>query len=222
MPGFFDRPDPQQAVPGDLGGIRQSIIDLLMGGRTGPSKSLGGATYQPGRSGGGLEALLGFMNEQTPGGDILGPLGEVFNTRLNDNISQMNASTPGRFSSANLYQQGQLRQRSMQDYNLLASQVLNQGRDRQLQAIMGLLNPVLGPTFGGPFTQGSSGFEHLLGGIGAVAQIPGLGGMLGGGGGPSASRTASGPAEYRGSFSDGAGGSIGYYSDPNLPYGLGR
>ena len=32
-----------------------------------------------------------------------------------------------------------------------------------MQAIMGLLGPAMGPTFGGPFTQGSSGFDNFLG-----------------------------------------------------------
>lgn len=159
MSGFFNRRPPTQATPRDLGGLRQQSI---------------------GASGDALTQLLGLIN-QKPGEGVLGPLSNVFNTRLNDQISQLNASSPGRFSTANLFQQGQLRQRSMDDFNLLGSQILERGQDRQLQAIMGLLGPTLGPTFGGPFTQNPSGFEHLLGGISSIAEL--IGAIRGGGGG---------------------------------------
>lgn len=112
---------------------------------------------------------------------MLGPLGAASNQRLNDQIGALNASSPGRFSSANIYAQGQLRERSQNDFNLLASQVLEHGRDRQLQAIMALLGPAMGPTFGGPFTQGSSGFENFLGLLDTGSNfLPGSG--FGGGG----------------------------------------
>lgn len=181
MPGFFDRPDPQQAVPRDLAPFRQALLNAILGGTTGNNpygKQRGVPDRQGG--GGGLEALLGLATGPNPGGDVLGPLGDVFDTRLNDSISELNASSPGRFSSANIYQQGQLRQRALSDYNLLASQVLEQGRNRQLQALGMLLGPAMGPTFGGPFTQGASGFDSLLGLIGTVGQIPGIGGIFGG------------------------------------------
>ena len=216
--GFlFNHPDPKQAVPQDLGGLRSAILQAILGiggggaaspqGRSpGSAIGLGGFPGLPGMGvaglggqpqnqrpggpaqylgssgkfggsgqGGVLGALLGLTNSQTPGGDVLGPLSAVFNQNLNDQISGLNASSPGRFSTANLYEQSQLRQRSMNDYNLLASQVLEQGRQRQLQAIMALLGPVLGPTFGGPFTQEASPWENVLGGAQTVA------GFLGGG-----------------------------------------
>lgn len=189
MSDFFDRPDPQQAVPRDLDPLRQAILQAILGSggqRKTPTATGWQTQGQTDGGNGGLDALLGFINQDTPGGDVLGPLRESFDSRLNDQIGEMNASTPGRFSSANIYQQGQLRQRSLQDYNTLAAQVLDQGRSRQLQAIMGLLGPAMGPTFGGPFTQGASGFDNLLGLIGTVGQF------TGGGSGGSSSPIGSG------------------------------
>lgn len=115
--------------------------------------------------------LLGLTSGDTPGGDVLGPLAASSNTRLNEQIGELNASSPGRFSSANLYEQGRLRARSQEDFNLLSAQVLESGRNRQLQAIQGLLSSVLGPAFGGPFTQQPSGWENLLGGVEAVGSF---------------------------------------------------
>ena len=207
--GFlFNRPAPKQAVPGDLGGGRQQIINAIFGGgASGPTagglnRSFLGAGQLPGGQGPGqylaanqgggnvLQQLLGLTGAQggTPGGDVLGPLYDLNQQHLNDQITQMNSSSPNRFSSTNLYEQGQLRQRSNTDFNALASQVLEHGRDRQLQAIMGLLGPVLGPTFGGPFTQDASLWENLLGGVQAAGSLMGGGagaaaGAAGGGGG---------------------------------------
>jgi len=147
MPTFFDRPNPQQAVPGDLTGLRDTILrSLTQGG-----------------DGGVLGRLLNFTSETNPGNSSLPALRASSDQRLNDQISQLNASAPGRFSTANLYEQGRLRERSQEDFNLLSSQVLERGRDRQLQSILALLGPVFGPTFGGPFTQDPSGFENFLG-----------------------------------------------------------
>jgi len=122
--------------------------------------------------------LLGLIGN--PGAN-LGPLSAQYRDNLDYGLSQINASSPGRFSTANAYTQGQFTQRSLNDYNVLAQQTLEQGRNRQLQAIMALLGPVMGPMFGGPFTQGASPWEDLLGGAQAIAGmgIPGLGGGSG-------------------------------------------
>jgi hypothetical protein len=166
MPHFFNRPAPQQAVPGDLSGLRSTILQVLQGG--------GAAQHQNGV----LGQLLGLTGAQggTPGGDVLGPLSASFHQNLTDALSQIN-NQGGRFSTGNAYLSGQAAQRSLNDFNLLGSQVLEHGRDRQLSAIMGLLGPTLQPTFGGPFTQQSSGFENLLGLANAASNfIPGNGG----------------------------------------------
>lgn len=185
MSDFFHRPAPKQSVPGDLSGLRGSILNVLSG--------VGG------KQGGALGGLQGLADANTPGGDVLGPLKAVSDQNLQDNIAGLNASSPGRFSSANLYAQGQLRQRSMNDFNLLGSQVLEHGRDRQLQAIMAILGPALGPTFGGPFTQGQSGFGNLLGGIDSIANLLGaLKGGSGSGGGHSTQNGGFGGAGYGG------------------------
>lgn len=119
---------------------------------------------------------------------MLNPLRQVSDDRLKTNISKIN-SQGGRWSSANLYQQGGAVQQSQNDFNLLASQILERGQDRRMQGIMGLLGQTLGPTFGGPFTQGSSGFENALGllsilfpGGGGGQSAPQNGGGGGGGG----------------------------------------
>ncbi len=208
--GLFNRPAPQQAVPRDLIGGRQQILDVLFG----PSQqsygqfanqqrinqiSRGKQQANPGayqsyqrylasQQGGGtagqsmgiLGELLGLTSGDTPGGDVLGPLQNVFRQNLDYGISAINAGAPGRFSTGNTYAQGQFTQNALNDFNLVAANVLEQGRNRQLQAIMGLLNPVLGPTFGGPFTQDSSIWENLLGGAGAVAGFLPVGGGRGG------------------------------------------
>lgn len=153
-----------------------------------------GRALRPGRpaSGGGglLEILAGIGGnpgqQEADVQNILNPLRASYQTNLNDQIGQLNASSPGRFSSANLYQQGQLRERSLTDFNVLEGQVRDRAQsrsqDRQMQAILALLAPVLGPTFGGPFTQGSSGFDNFLGLLGAGSSFlpfPGMGGSRG-------------------------------------------
>ena len=159
----------------------------------------------------------------TPGGDVLDPLSAIFGRNLTDQIQQLGASAPGRFGSAILEQQGRLRERSTGDFNLLASQIMEQGRARQLQAaqtlailsgqagqapfnraatatglgqaetamglqnqqfnqqqqlaaIMALLGPAMGPTFGGPFVQNPSGFENFLGLLSTLAAFVPTGG----------------------------------------------
>lgn len=296
MGNFFRRPAPQQAVPDDLGDLRQQLIGLLGQGqqqaspRAGPYGQMlgsrkttnltGGAAAGGGGSGSlldvirqfglgqqpqpgvsdlqrqssmgigqflnqgapeqraldiALPALMQQLNATNPGGDVLDPLSAIFGRNLTDQIQQLNASSPGRWSSANIEQQGRLRERSTGDFNLLAQQIMEQGRQRQLQAastlgvlsgqagqnpfqrllgagqlgtqqtqlaqqqsqfsqqqqlqaIMAILGPILGPTFGGPFTQGASGFENLLaagqtasgfipfagGGGGGQTQLPGF------------------------------------------------
>lgn len=219
MSDFFSRPAPQQAVPGDLTGGRQQILDALFGpnGGNSPSAAPTWSPYGANRTRGGawtgsisggangtsgansaLGQLLGLTgaNGGTPGGDVLGPLRAASDQRLNDQISQLN-SQGGRFSTGNLFGNMDLRARSQNDFNLLGAQVLEHGRDRQLQSILALLGPVLGPTFGGPFTQGSSGFDNLLGLINSASGfIPGTGARGGTGGGSLGGPTSFGSGGY--------------------------
>lgn len=195
--GFlFNRPAPQQAVPSDLAGGRNDIIRAIFGatpnaGQTRLGRRYGVGQYGQAQQGGGpagqtqnvLESLLGLTSN--PGAN-LEPLGAQFRQNMDYALSQINGSTPGRFSTANSYIQGQASQRALNDYNVLAANLLEQGRNRQLSAIMGLLGPVLGPMFGGPFTQNASPWENILGGAQTIAQfIPGIGGIPGLGGGGS-------------------------------------
>jgi hypothetical protein len=143
--------------------------------------SNGGAAGQTQQ--GVLGALMGLINPGTPGGDVLGPLSAQFRQNLDYGLSAMNASAPGRFSTANNFTQGQFTQRSLNDYNVLAQQSLEQGRNRQLQAIMELLGPVMSPTFGGPFTQDASGFENFLGFLNTASGFIPFGGDRDSGGG---------------------------------------
>lgn len=162
-----------------------------------------------------MPALLAQLSG-TPGSDVLNPLQAISSRNLEDSLAQMRSSVPNRMSSAALWQEGNTRQRSAQDFNLLASQIMEQGRARQIQAanmlgvlsgqagmnpfqraasatglglqgqgqqiqaLMSLLQPMLGAAYGGPMIQGTSGFENLL----ALAQtassfIPGGGGRSG-------------------------------------------
>lgn len=220
MGDFFSRPAPQQAVPGDLAGLRNLLLQAITGNASagdphgeertrlnaelqrlaaGPQNrdvirrigsvrerlnDIGEAPPNLGGAGGQMGGVLGQLLGMTqPGGGqgVLEPLRASSDRRLNDQITQLNASAPGRFSSANLFTQGQLRERSQEDFNLLSAQVLERGEDRRLQAILSVLGPALGPTFGGPFVQNPSGFDNLLG-AGQVAGgffMPGMGGGSG-------------------------------------------
>ena len=203
MPGFFEQPSPQQAVPGDLEPFRQAIIAALLG--TGaPGQALPGfgtafggihapglsrPTRGPGQPPAEIGGLLGeLLGLGTNPNEALGPLRASADQRLQDQIAENNANSPGRFSSAQMYTNSELQRRSNNDFNLLSSQVLEQGRNRQLQAIMALLGPAIGPTFGGPFIQESGGMGALGGLLDIASQfIPGGGiarGLLqlGGGG----------------------------------------
>lgn len=116
-----------------------------------------------------LQTLLGLTNQPVD----LAPLQAQFRDNLDYAMSAINASSPGRFSTANAYTQGQASQRAINDYNVLAANLMEQGRNRQLNAIMGLLGPVLGPMFGGPFTQDASPWENILGGAQSIAGLAG-------------------------------------------------
>lgn len=155
----------QQAVPGDVRGFRgqgisqaQNLLPLLGALAQGQNvsglqrmgtNSLSQFLSQPAPEMRALEISLPALQAQlsgSPGQQVLGPLQQVFNRNLTDQLQATSASAPGRFSSGLLEQQGRLRERSMQDFNLLASQVLEQGLARQLQAAstLGLLSSQAG------------------------------------------------------------------------------
>ena len=114
-----------------------------------------------------------------------------------------------------MFQEGATRQRSANDFNLLAQQAMEQARGRQLQAsqtlgvlsgqagmggynramgaaqlggqqqnqqmqaLMSLLGPMMGATYGGPMTQGPSGWSELMSliqTIGPLIAAPATGG----------------------------------------------
>jgi hypothetical protein len=102
-------------------------------------------------------ALQGILGSSSAG--VLDPLRASMNQNLGDQLSQMNASTPGRFSTANLYQQGQLRQRSMNDFNTLGTNILQQGVQNQLGAAN-----TLGALYGQQ-SQNQLGAANTLGGL---------------------------------------------------------
>ena len=216
MGGFFRQPEPQQAVPRDLRGLRGSStaqagnwlsqLGQIGGGQATDLQRLSGGNYlqqylQANPEQQALEqsmpALLAMLTG-TPGSDALNPLQAISGRNLEDSLAQMRAGVPNRMSSAALWQEGATRQRSAQDFNLLASQIMEQGRNRQIsaaqqlgvlsgqagqapfnraattaglgmqqqgqqmQALMALLGPLLGAAYGGPMTQGQSGFQNLL------------------------------------------------------------
>lgn len=216
MGGFFRQPAPQQAIPQDLQGFRRgatgqgqnwlSQLGQIGGGQATDLQRLSGGNYlqqylQANPEQQALEqsmpALLAMLSG-TPGGDVLQPLQDIAGRNLTDSLNQMRSGVPNRMSSAALWQEGATRQRSAQDFNLLASQIMEQGRGRQIQAaqqlgvlsgqagaggfgraataaqlgmqsqgqqmqaLLALLGPLLGAAYGGPMTQGPSGFQNLL------------------------------------------------------------
>jgi len=88
-----------------------------------------------------MPALLAQLSG-VPGSDVLDPLRAISGRNLEDSLTQMRAGVPNRMSSAALWQEGATRQRSAQDFNLLASQIMEQGRARQIQAaqMLGVLS----------------------------------------------------------------------------------
>jgi hypothetical protein len=143
-----------------------------------------------------LPSILQML--QSNGMDTVNALRPVSDRNLNDSLNQMRSSVPNRMSSAALWQEGATRQRSAQDFNLLAQQAMEQARSRQLQAgqtlgilsgqagmggynralgagqfglqqqnqqmqaLLALLQPMMGAAYGGPMTQDPSGFQNLL------------------------------------------------------------
>lgn len=127
---------------------------------------------------GGLIGQLAGMGQSNPGQQVLGPLQTQFHQNLADALSQVQANNP-HFSTGASYLGGQTAGHALNDYNVLSAQVLQQGQDQQLKAIMSLLGPALGPAFGGPFTQGSSPWESILGGASAIGSLGLFGGNRG-------------------------------------------
>jgi hypothetical protein len=218
MGGFFRQPAPQQAIPQDLQGFRQGATGqgsnwLTQLSNIGGGKSTGQASDLQ-RLGGNylqqylqsnpeqqaLDYALPSILQQLSGSvtDQIQPLRDISTRNLNDSLAQMSQGVPNRMSSAALWQEGATRQRSAQDFNLLAQQAMEQARSRQLQAgqtlgmlsgqagmggynramgvsdlagrqqgqqmqaLLALLQPMLGAAYGGPMTQGTSGFQNLL------------------------------------------------------------
>jgi len=212
------QPDPQQAVPQDLQGYRQNMIGqspewmkFLSGIGTGKGKGQAGDLQRMGNN--SIMQSLGSNPEmdalntalpsilrmlQGDGTDVVNALRPVSDQNLNDSLNQMRAGVPNRMSGAAMFQEGATRQRSANDFNLLAQQAMEQARGRQLQAsntlgvlsgqagmggytramgaaqsgtaqqeqqmraLMALLNPQSQAAFGGPMTQGPSGWEELM------------------------------------------------------------
>ena len=71
-----------------------------------------------------------------PGFDVLNAAGPIFSRNLSDSLSKTN-NQGARFSSTNDAQNRLLKQQGLQDFNLFAQQVLEAGRQRQLQGILG-------------------------------------------------------------------------------------
>ena len=128
-----------------------------------------------------------LQGNNASGVDALQP---VFQQNLNTASNKLTANAPGgRFSSGMLQAQGQLGQQSTNDYNLLASQMIQQGLNRQLQAattLGGLSNqagsaqmdalkmlfgPMIGNAYTGSFLTQPSGLQQGMQAGGALAQL---------------------------------------------------
>jgi len=71
-----------------------------------------------------------------PGYDVLNAAGPIFSRNLTESLARQNNQGP-RFSSTNDAQGRLLQQQGLQDFNLFAQQVLEQGRALQLEVILG-------------------------------------------------------------------------------------
>lgn len=80
---------------------------------------------------GGLGSATGI-----PGFDVLNAAGPVFSRNLTDSLARTN-NQGARFSSTNDAQNRVLQQQGLADFNMFAQQVLEGGRQRQLQGILG-------------------------------------------------------------------------------------
>ena len=128
-----------------------------------------------------------MMGNNASGVDALRP---VFEQNLNTASNKLTANAPGgRFSSGMLQAQGQLGQQSTNDYNLLASQMIQQGLNRQLQAattlgglssqagnaqlqaLQQLFGGAMGNAFGGSYQTQPSGLQQGMQGGGSLAQL---------------------------------------------------
>lgn len=121
-----------------------------------------------------------------PGFDVLAAAGPIFQRNLSNALAAQTETGP-RFASTAANQSRLLQQQGLQDFNLFAQQVLEQGRQRQLQGILGFaqanqgqqqlqaqfLQQLLGTLFGTGLSQGvtvgPSTLGQITGGIGAIA-----------------------------------------------------
>lgn len=76
-----------------------------------------------------------FGGGQTPGMDVLSAAQPIFDRNLAQGTAAINEMGP-RFASANLRERGNLAQGALQDFNLFSQQVLESGRNRQVQSAM--------------------------------------------------------------------------------------
>ena len=128
-----------------------------------------------------------MMGNNASGVDALQP---VFEQNLNTASNKLTATAPGgRFSSGMLQAQGQLGQQSTNDYNLLASQMIQQGLNRQLQAattlgglssqagnaqlqaLQQLFGGAMGNAFGGSYQTQPSGLQQGMQAGGSLSQL---------------------------------------------------
>jgi hypothetical protein len=128
------------------------------------------------------QGALGGANA-IPGFDVLSALGPVFQRNLTEALGRQNEVGP-RFASAAQRESRTLEQQGLQDFNVLAQQILEQGRQRQLQGMLGYgqlqlgaqqnqlaaLGPLLQALFGGGLSGG------ITVGPSALGQLAGLAG----------------------------------------------
>jgi len=100
-----------------------------------------------------LQAQLGGV----PGGDVLGAAQPIFQRNLGESLARQRETAP-RFASAGQREARTLEQQGLQDFNLFAQNVMEAGRQRQIQAALAA----------GQLGQGADvALQNLLGGAGA-------------------------------------------------------
>ena len=202
------------AYPGAQG-LQQQILQMLMGGGqlpggglgilgsmaglgSGPSgmqrMGVGGTTPQAQTYQDLLPTLTGLATNNTAASG-LAALQPVYQQNLNQASNQLTANAPGgRFSSGMLQAQGNLQSKSLNDFNLLAQNMMQQGIGNQLSAantlgslggqanqaqmaaLQALFGGSLGNAFGGNWLSQPSGLVQLMQILSGGAKLAGAAG----------------------------------------------
>lgn len=205
-----------QFLQGGTGGVQRGTgggLDVLLGlagvgGNTGQQRGSTGVGQMSNQQSPEMRTLnvafpaLQQILTSNSAASGLSALQPVFQQNLQDQSNRLTATAPGgRFSSGMLQAQAQLGQRSLNDFNLMASNMLqegirnqlgaaqtlgglsNQAGNAQMNALQMLFGGAFGNAFSGPVLAQSSGLQQGLGAGSGLARLLMMARQGGGGGG---------------------------------------